>query len=60
MFNFEKEFENKIREKFPAMYAGKIFDLERFCLIFPKSAEKITKEILKERENNANSRKADN
>ena len=56
MEKFEKHFEKLVRQKFPYMYQGKIFVLENFVLTFPKTAEKITQEILKK--NYANSRKA--
>lgn len=59
---FEKDFFKKVQSHFPLMYKNREyqFSLERFCNTFPKTAEKITNEILKERENTANSRKADN
>lgn len=59
-FKFAKVFEKKVREKFPLMFKGYKFDIEKFFQTFPKSAEKITAEILKEREDTANSREADN
>lgn len=55
--NFEILFEKIVRKEFPFMYQNRIFELETFCQVFPRTAEKITNKILSGKEY-ADSRKA--